>query len=402
MQETQPALLPTAELVEEVYRLLTAEDLGSAAFDGALAALCERYGDSAYGELIHLLSHLRFEPAEAREHWQRIREHRSRMRGADGGTVDVRVALVSYFVEVNRQLENPKIIEMQLFERTRALASHDELTGLHNYRVFRDSLEQELARSQRSRQPLSLVMIDLDNFKSYNDSFGHEAGNQVLISVAQLLQQSSRKSDLTARYGGEEFAMLLPTTPKAQASLVAERAREAIESFASAAGAGVERVTASFGVATAPADAAEAAELVRRADRALYAAKANGKNQVQLYGQCTRSFGRAELALRGHFRATAPTSVSLTTVNVSEGGLLFTASNPAAVGALIDFELELPESPRAVRGAGRVVHTERGAGDCWRTAVTILEMPESSRAALVEALRRHSSEPPPPASDRSP
>jgi len=393
MQEAQQVEAPAAELVEEVYRLLTAQEPGSAPFDRALDALCARHGDAAYSELIHLLSHLRFEPAEARDHWQRIREHRSRMRGAEGKTVDMRVALVSYFVEVNRKLENPKIIEMQLFERTRAFASRDELTGLHNYRIFRDSLEHELQRSQRTRQPLSLVMIDLDNFKAYNDRLGHEAGNQVLVAVAGLIKQSSRKSDLTARYGGEEFAMILPATPKAHASLVAERARGAIESFAADASAELEGVTASFGIATAPGDATDAADLVRHADRALYTAKANGKNQVQLYGRCKRSFGRTELAVRGRFRATAPASVSLTTVNVSEGGLLFTAPDPVAAGALIDFELELPGGARPVRGAGRVVHTERGAGETWRTAASILEMSEPSRAALSDLLRRHARDP---------
>ena len=141
-----------------------------------------------------------------------------------GTEVDLRVALASYFVQVNRQLRNPKIIELQLFAETERSASRDSLTGLCNYRLFREHLDRELQKGRRVDSTLSLVMIDIDSFKNYNDLNGHEAGNQVLISIASLLRSSSRDVDIAARYGGEEFALVLPSTSKIGACRVAERA----------------------------------------------------------------------------------------------------------------------------------------------------------------------------------
>ncbi len=377
------------ELVAGVFDLVDAVDPASAAFDEGLERLRSQYDDLVYSELIYLLSHLRFEPEEAKRHWARILRHRSRMRGAEGDPPDVRVALVSYFVEVQRKLKNPKIIEMKLFERTRESAYRDGLTGLYNYRIFREYLEQEVLRSERHGTALSLVMVDLDDFKAYNDVHGHEAGNEVLVAVAGLLGQSLRRMDVVARYGGEEFALILPATPKTDARAVAERAREAIEShgFVRPGAAGGGRITASFGVATLPADAPDAGDLVRHADRAMYVAKAYGKNQVQLYGKSRRSFERVETAIEGAFRVPAPESIAMTTVNVSEAGLLFSTPRAVALGTLIDFELRVPGADRPLRGAGRVVHADSGPSGQYRVAICFSEVANGGRALLTEIVR---------------
>ncbi len=199
-----------------------------------------------------------------------------------GSFVDARVALASYFVHVNRKIQNPKIVELQLFEQTRTYAYRDDMTGLPNHRYFVESLDREMLRARRSNQPMSLVMVDVDDFKHYNDRHGHEAGNLVLAEIARLLTASLRDEDNVARYGGEEFALILPATPKAGAQLVAERTRSAIEER-DIPHEGLRSqgcVTVSMGIATFPGDADRAGELVRCADRALYLAKSGGKNQV--------------------------------------------------------------------------------------------------------------------------
>lgn len=376
------------DLVESIYDLLNADTTSPALIEG-LAALKPKYGNLVYSELIYLLSHLRFEPDEAMHHWEQILEHRRRLHGAQGAPADVRVALVSYFVEVHRKLRNPKIIEMKLFERTRACAYRDELTGLHNFRLFREYLDQEILRSERYGRPLSLVLADIDSFKNYNDLNGHEAGNDVLVGVAALLRQTLRKADVAARYGGEEFALILPATPKINAGVVAERARAKIESqhFVHQERQPGGRLTASLGVATFPADASDAGELVRHADRAMYLAKANGKNQIQLYGKSRRSFGRVEAALTGDFRVVARGTYPLTTVNISEAGLLILTPQEIGAGSLVDFELRLPQGDRQLRAAGRVVHVDPVEGGLYRAAVSIAEMGDGDRAVLAEYVR---------------
>jgi diguanylate cyclase (GGDEF)-like protein len=384
------------QLLEALHELVDcAEDDQGKVLAKGLAGLAARYGTAVHTELIHLLSHLRFPHDEAREHWERILAHREHMRAKLGVAVDLRVALVSYFVEVARKLKNPKIIEMQLFERTRDSAYRDELTGLHNYRLFREYLQQEVLRSERSGQPVSLVMADVDDFKAFNDRRGHEAGNDGLVAVARLIEGALRQGDVAARYGGEEFALILPATPKVTARLVAERVRGAVESESPHRdpASGESRLTLSLGVATYPADAQDAGELVRRADQALYVAKSGGKNQVQLYGKSRRSFERIDATLNVVARVAGGPSLRLVTRNVSEAGLSLACDGELPNGAVLDLGIELPSGAHEIRAAGRVVHLETDVAGRTHAAVRIIDMDETDRARLVEYTRKRRAEP---------
>ena len=191
----------TPELVETLYELLYGADLRGQALDSELQKLEHKYDGAVYAELIYLLSHLRFDPDEAKRCWQQIVEHRDSMQKRLGTSVDLRVALVRYFLEVNRKLKNPKVIELKLFEQTQASVYRDDLTGLWNFRYFREYLAREIDRGERYSPVLSLIMVDIDDFKHYNDRNGHEVGNQALATIARLLAESLRKIDVAARYG---------------------------------------------------------------------------------------------------------------------------------------------------------------------------------------------------------
>lgn len=155
------------------------------------------------------------------------------------------------------------------------LAITDGLTGLSNHRHFQERLALEVDRSGRSGLPVSLLMIDVDHFKRYNDQNGHPAGDEVLRMIAQILADGRRKTDLVARYGGEEFAVLLPDAGKEFAAKLGDGLRARVQAKAP--------VTISIGIATCPADAADHAALVRAADEALYEAKRAGRNRVVKY-----------------------------------------------------------------------------------------------------------------------
>jgi two-component system cell cycle response regulator len=160
-------------------------------------------------------------------------------------------------------------------------ATHDELTGLRNRREFDRILARELERARRFGQPLALVMVDLDHFKSVNDRHGHPAGDLVLQEVARRLGAESRSVDWVSRFGGEEFAVIAVQADRPAALAAAQRLCAAVAAGPIAAGAGLQLdATASGGVAVFPDDGAGAAELVTAADRALYAAKAAGRNCV--------------------------------------------------------------------------------------------------------------------------
>jgi len=155
-------------------------------------------------------------------------------------------------------------------------ATTDCLTGLKNHRAFQESLEREYARATRYGSPFSLLMVDIDHFKQFNDQFGHPAGDEALKQVARILASESRSDSLVARYGGEEFAVILPNCGCEEAAGVAERVRRAVEMGPW----DLRSVTVSLGTATMIDSTQDRAALIARADAAMYRAKVNGRNQV--------------------------------------------------------------------------------------------------------------------------
>ncbi len=174
-------------------------------------------------------------------------------------------------------------------KRLAQLALTDGLTGIYNHRYFHERLAKEVERSNRSMLPLSMLMIDVDNFKHYNDKNGHPAGDGVLKQVAQLLSGGRRLNDVVARYGGEEFSVLLTDTPRQAAAGLAEHLRQIVENkkFPDESSQPGGTLTISIGVATCPDDATHPDVLVRAADAALYKAKDAGRNTVKIAGRNT-------------------------------------------------------------------------------------------------------------------
>lgn len=159
----------------------------------------------------------------------------------------------------------------------------DGLTGLSTHRRFQEALDEEINRAKRHGSYFSLVMLDIDDFKNLNDAYGHLIGDKVLVRIAQIMKEHSRGTDVVARYGGEEFVVILSETDKEGALIAAERLREAIEKEAFMPGGIILPVTISLGVSIYPQDTDSKIELIRMADKALYRAKAEGKNKVCLY-----------------------------------------------------------------------------------------------------------------------
>jgi len=170
----------------------------------------------------------------------------------------------------------------RLYEQTVIKAHSDSLTGLWNHGYFQYMLQTELERTKAINIPLSIVMIDIDDFKKYNDTLGHQAGDQILKDVAKLLRDYSRKMDWVCRYGGEEFSIILPQTNKKEAIMIAERLREAVEKhhFIQEDIMPQKKLTVSIGIATFPENGKTNSELIAYSDKCLYEAKKQGKNQT--------------------------------------------------------------------------------------------------------------------------
>jgi diguanylate cyclase (GGDEF)-like protein/PAS domain S-box-containing protein len=181
--------------------------------------------------------------------------------------------------QYSAQLERNQEELRSINELLQKQASTDALTGLNNHRAFQETYAQEYQRTLRYHLPLSVVMVDVDYFKQYNDSFGHPAGDEVLKAIGGILKEAARTSDYAARYGGEEFVLILSNTTKENAEVVAERVRKSIESHAWT----LRPITASIGISSLRLDTLTSAQLLEEADQALYQSKRSGRNRVTCF-----------------------------------------------------------------------------------------------------------------------
>jgi diguanylate cyclase len=193
------------------------------------------------------------------------------------------VERINKTLEARLSASKLEISELQeILEAVRSENQTDPLTSLANRKFFDDALAKMLATAQERREPLSLVLLDIDHFKKFNDSYGHLTGDQVLRLVAVAVKQNVKGQDISARYGGEEFAIILPTTALRAAVTVADKIRRAVmtkDLMKRSTGEHLGRVTMSIGVA-ALAQGDTPQTLIERADVCLYAAKRSGRNRV--------------------------------------------------------------------------------------------------------------------------
>ncbi|MFR1672617.1 MAG: GGDEF domain-containing protein, partial [Candidatus Gastranaerophilaceae bacterium] len=173
------------------------------------------------------------------------------------------------------------LIKSRDFEQQYRLATTDGLTELYNHRYFQEQMRMQVEQSKRYNSNFSLIIIDIDYFKRFNDTFGHQSGDAVLRQVAFTLKKNVRATDIVCRYGGEEMSIILPNTGKDEAFSTAEKiCRRVAEKKFKLSGDKESNVTISLGVATFPFDGEEASSIIDTADKRLYNAKHNGRNQV--------------------------------------------------------------------------------------------------------------------------
>jgi diguanylate cyclase (GGDEF)-like protein len=261
-----------------------------------------RNGESLHAELLHYLTHRRFSAEQAEALWRAIMKHKGKMSEALGRKVSFRVAALDHLSARGGVLRQARLIAKPELEGILCFVNIDEVTGVYNRRYFGELLTHEVRRARRYGSPLSLLLVDLDDFKRVNDRWGHVEGDAMLRKTGRMLRESSRHTDAVCRYGGDEFVLLLPETSSAEAYALAERIRKAPTRAAlipgrdergpvlldaglapSAAGSAENEarpLTLSIGGATYPTDCEEGEELVALADQMCLDAKRRGKNRV--------------------------------------------------------------------------------------------------------------------------
>ncbi|HOW27444.1 MAG TPA: diguanylate cyclase [Elusimicrobiota bacterium] len=242
----------------------------------------EEKKESLYSDVIYYLTSERFPENQAKAMWDDILNHKFFISESMGRNVGVRVAAIDYLLNVRKLIHTPRVIKSSDFRKAVKLARTDALTGLYNRRYFIDQLKRVMEVASRIHQPVTLMMTDLDNFKTFNDKHGHQAGDLLLQEAGRLVRECVRASDVVARYGGDEMSLFLPRSTKMEAVPIAEKIRQQIEENLHEMD-----ITISIGLAQYPDDATNKDDLIAAADEVLYRAKEFGGNKVS-YFQPTR------------------------------------------------------------------------------------------------------------------
>lgn len=362
-----------ARIREEVVSLLGEDARNTDRLTERLRVLAREKGIGPHAALLLALTGLTFEEGEAHAHWDALLTHRHELSLSLGRDVGVRVAMLDYFVNVNRRLVRPALIDLRLEEADRDGGAVDPRTGLASDRGFRSAVQAELRRAKRYGQSACVVLFDLDGFAGAASRATAPVAERMFREAGMLLGNKIRDIDVAGAPGEDELALLLPETERNGALLVAERYRRAVEAHFARREAGGEpaALTVSGGLACYPEDALTAETLIERAAQALYVAKATGKNQVRAYQPERRRYLRFDLDPRRcevEVLASRPLA-SAEGKNLSRSGLLFLSPERLEVGE----EIELRLSAAAPDGGSRV-HRLRGR------VVRLEELPEGDGA----------------------
>jgi diguanylate cyclase (GGDEF)-like protein len=350
-------------------------------------------GNDVYSSLLSVLASVDFDADLSKELWERAMEHGKSIASSLNRPVGIFVALHDLLTNIEVKMTRPKIIELALYNKIEKSAVTDGLTGLHNYAHFREELGKEIEQCTRYGSCTSLIIFDLDNFKRFNDTYGHQSGDMALKAFAAVMKEKTRAIDIVARYGGEEFVCVLPMTNTKGALLVAERIRKAIENRDIATRSGnpaFARVTCSGGIVTLVGRTMVSAEqLIDKADRALYRAKEEGKNRIVV-----SSFENRE-----HFRIEVPILLSYSTIdkqdeahavkiiNFGWGGVLFRCTERFDIFSLIRLELSIPDIPNEkMKALGKVVRTKELEDGQVDVAVQFLDIKQQDRNRIYRVL----------------
>jgi diguanylate cyclase (GGDEF)-like protein len=238
-----------------------------------------KYKHRFYTIILRSITHESFENNKAEQYFKNILKHLDSLNKHLDRDVGIVVASIDYLSNIKNIIDEPKIIEEKKSEFIAETSTKDELTGLYLRDVFDVFLTKLIDENKRNSEELSLLMIDIDDFKKVNDNYGHQKGDEVLSKVGDILNDTVREMDFAARYGGEELCIIMPNTNEKNASLIANRIREKI----SKVNFDEFSITVSIGVSQLNENITSSENLILYADKALYKAKNNGKNRIEIY-----------------------------------------------------------------------------------------------------------------------
>ncbi len=316
-------------------------------FINDLNSIIEQYGKATCQTIFQILTSLELPIEKAAEYWRKVVKHRETMIASLNRNVDLVPALCDFLASSPDHFERPKIVEESDFAKVVEGTTHDSLTSLFNRPYFDAIFEQHISLARRYNTDISILFLDVDDFKDVNDTYGHHIGDTTLQKIAQVIKEEKRDSDIAARYGGEEFVLLMPHSESIHAFVLAERIRTRIEGMELDAGSEPYRITISGGLASFPSNAHDSGELLKKADSALYLAKGAGKNTISFYKEEKRRYLRVKFSQPVRIKELGfndSLSYDGTSKDICIGGILFENKEPLPLGARIQVSVPIKDN----------------------------------------------------------
>ena len=238
--------------------------------------ITQEAGAELYVKILFFITHKIFPKNEAKKLWEAILKHKYLLSKTLNRNIEITIATLDYLTHIKKKIKNPKLIGESFIGKLVELSSSDGLTKLYNRSYLLLKMKEELKRFKRYKTTFSFIILDIDDFKKINDQFGHQKGDEILLKLGKILNNSRRDLDVCARYGGEEFAIILPHTNSNEAKFISERIRTKVENYF----LNNIKLTISLGISNCPESAIELVDIVKIADDALYESKKSGKNKV--------------------------------------------------------------------------------------------------------------------------
>jgi diguanylate cyclase (GGDEF)-like protein len=338
-----------------------------------LNALVKEEGNIACQIIFKIMADLHLNRDVAFNHWIQVNQHSQRLNEQVGRPLPLVAIICDYFCnQENKLVGHPKLTTHEHFNSLVNHSTIDSLTGLFNRNCFNDTLTHLLALTQREDSELSLVLLDLDDFKMVNDTYGHQIGDMVLRKFGKLLSNSIRKSDIALRYGGEEFVILMPNTNHKDALMLSNRIRLNVKKMPFIENGTNLHISVSGGLAVYPAHAKTADELIYAADSALYRSKGACKNKIKVFKNESRHYLRVPL-VKGlkvkEINFDGATIQNAISQDICFGGVLFETTQHYHVHDSIQIAIDFNDNNPIII-FGRVVRVKKIADNYFSIAVS--------------------------------
>jgi diguanylate cyclase (GGDEF)-like protein len=356
-----------------------------------ITKLATHEGDRVYQTLLQFLTSLDLPSSTAHDYWQQAVSHRDQMTRMLGRKVSLITALGDYLHHHREDEYTPYLIDAKSYQQIVQESVKDRLTGLNNRAYFDQVFEQQLSLAQRYNTDLSLLFLDLDNFKDINDRYGHQAGDFVLQSVAAMIEKEKRDSDIAIRYGGEEFILLMPHTGSINGIILAERIRQSIACTVLNYNNNAISITISGGLASYPTDGDISSDILAVADQGLYQAKGAGKNIISIFKEDKRRYLRVKFYNPVYVKVLEIDAIPTYAgrgKDICIGGILFQNSEPLEIGSRIQIHTQLHKENRLLL-IGTVIRVEAFGPDDYDigVAISFKEMEKIAREEIAGLLR---------------